>query len=179
VALPPLSLGEEVGEDYQHLSLSLKAHPAALFRDRFDRRGILPSRHLRDVPDGAPVKVAGLVLVRQQPGTASGVIFMTLEDETGVANIVVWQTVFQRFRRILLGSRLLGVAGRVQRDESGFVIHVVADELADLSAYLRRLGEPPEAYDGALSRADEVKRPGHDSRGDSSRRLIPASRDFR
>jgi error-prone DNA polymerase len=179
VVLPPLSLPEEVGEDYQHLSLSLKAHPVSLFRDRFDRRGILPSRNLRDVPDGTWVKVAGLVLVRQQPGTASGVIFMTLEDETGVANIVVWQTVFQQFRRILLGSRLLGVAGRVQRDESGYVIHVVADEMVDLSAYLNRLSEPPEAYDAALSRADVVKHPGFDRRGEPSRRRIPASRDFR
>src|SRR5581483_4144403 len=116
----------------------------------FNQRGILRNLQLRDIKDGTWVKVAGLVLVRQQPGTASGVIFMTLEDETGVANIVVWQNVFQRFRRIILGSRLLGVAGPIQRDESGFVIHVVAEEMADLSTYLNRLSEPPQAYDGAV-----------------------------
>ena len=179
VALPPMSLGEEVSEDYRHLHLSLKAHPVALLREILARRGIAPNARLQTVADGTLIEVAGIVLIRQQPGTASGVIFMTIEDETGIANIVVWPRIFQRFRRAVLGSHLLGVAGKVQRDASGLVIHVVADQLVDLSNLLSRLAAPPSPYDAALSRADEVKRPGFDNRGAPPRGLIPASRDFR
>ncbi len=176
VALPLMSIGEEVSEDYSHLRLSLKAHPMALLRDAFAARGLLPNRRLKDLDDGARAKVAGIVLVRQQPGTASGVIFMTLEDETGVANVVVWPRVFERFRRALLAGSLLGVAGRVQRDESGQVIHVIADRVVDLSRHLSTLADPPPAASPAQAR---------ESRGSGSERRpgrrdgVPASRDFR
>jgi error-prone DNA polymerase len=140
--LPAMPLGEHVAEDYLTLGLSLKRHPLALLRDELAPRGILPAARLVTSRNGGRVTVAGLVLVRQQPGSASGVIFMTLEDETGVANLVVWPPVFQRFRRIVMGGRLVECRGRLQRE--GEVIHVVADHLTDLSPLLQRLreGEP-------------------------------------
>jgi error-prone DNA polymerase len=135
--LPPAPLGEAVVEDYVQLGLSLRAHPLALIRRRLTSLGWVPAKRLAGWPSGRPIAVAGLVLVRQQPGTSSGVIFMTLEDETGVANIVVWPTVFQRFRRQVLGAQTLGVRGPVQRE--GLVIHVIAEDMVDLTAEVRAL----------------------------------------
>jgi len=100
----------------------------------------LPAARLCEPPNGARVTVAGLVLVRQRPGTARGVIFVTLEDETGTANVVVWARVYERFRRAVIAGRLLRVTGRIQRE--GPVLHVVADEIEDISAMLDRLLEP-------------------------------------
>ncbi len=179
VTLPAMSMGQEVTEDYRHLSLSLKTHPMALLREMMATRGIVPSARLKDLRDGAKTQVAGIVLIRQQPGTASGVIFVTLEDETGVANIVVWPRVFQQFRRELLGSQLMGVTGLVQRDESGYVIHVVANRLTDLSLHLHALGDPVRPYADMLSRADEGKSVGIDRSSVPRGRVIPPSRDFR
>jgi error-prone DNA polymerase len=178
VALPAMSMGQEVSEDYRHLSLSLKTHPMALLRRTMAEKGYVPSTRLKDLRDGIKAQVAGIVLIRQQPGTASGVIFVTLEDETGVANIVVWPRVFQEFRRDLLGSQLMGVIGRVQRDESGYVIHLVADRLVDLSPHLHALDKPVRPYADMLSRADEGKSGGNRDAAPRSR-VIPASRDFR
>ncbi|ANK82713.1 MAG: error-prone DNA polymerase [Rhizobiales bacterium NRL2] len=162
VDLPEMRPGEEVVADYQRLRLSLRAHPCALLRERLGAHGAVRAQALSALPDGRRTVVAGLVLVRQRPGSASGVIFATLEDETGVANIVVWPHVFERFRRVLLTSRLLGVSGKLQRE--GLVIHVVAERLFDLSGELATLTEdpdlaPPEAVDGSIARADEVRRP--------------------
>jgi error-prone DNA polymerase len=168
VALPAMSLGEEVAADYNHLRLSLKAHPLSFLRAALTQARFRPNRDLAAMRDGTLAKVAGLVLVRQQPDTASGVIFMTLEDETGIANIVLWPKVFARFRRVALSSRVLGVAGRVQRDESGFVIHVVAEKLHDLSDRLKTLAEPPIPRD----------MPEADPRGRPRRLALPPSRDF-
>ncbi len=176
VTLPAMSLGQEVTEDYRHLRLSLKCHPVALLRDMLGGHGIVPSDRLKQMRDGAKVQVAGIVLIRQQPGTASGVIFMTLEDETGVANIVVWPAMFQQFRREVLGSQLLAVTGLVQRDESGHVIHVIANHMTDMSADLHALGDPARPYDDMLSRADEAKTGGFNRPVES---VIPRSRDFR
>lgn len=100
----------------------------------------LPHVRLRDPPSGARVTVAGLVLVRQRPGTAKGVVFVTLEDETGVANVVIWQKVFQRFRRAVVAGRLLRVTGRLQRDNE--VVHVVAEVIEDISDLLDTLLAP-------------------------------------
>ncbi|MGZ9112426.1 MAG: OB-fold nucleic acid binding domain-containing protein, partial [Rhodoplanes sp.] len=149
-------LGEHVVADYRHLHLSLKAHPAAFLRGDFDRRGILRNERLAALPSSRRVSVAGIVLVRQRPGTAKGVIFMTLEDETGVANAIVWPQVFETFRPIVLGARLVCVSGRLQ-NESG-VIHVVADRLDDLTPLLQRLATDAGCID-TLARCDEVKRP--------------------
>jgi error-prone DNA polymerase len=179
ISLPAMSRGQEVTEDYRHLGLSLKQHPLALLRDSLTGMRIAESARLKTLRDGAKVEVAGLVLIRQQPGTASGVIFMTLEDETGVANIVVWPRVFQRFRRVLLGSQLLAARGLVQRDESGLVIHVVADRLSDLTPHLQALGDGTDAYANLLSRADEAKSGPTERHAGARRRMVPPSRDFR
>jgi error-prone DNA polymerase len=154
--LPPMPLGAHVVEDYRRLSLSLKAHPTSFMRARLAARGILRSDALQSVKNGARVTVAGLVLVRQRPGTAKGVIFMTLEDETGVANIIVWPKAFERLRAIVLGARFVAVTGKLQ-SEMG-VIHIVADRMEDLTPMLGLLSEAGGRID-ALARADEVKRP--------------------
>jgi error-prone DNA polymerase len=142
VLLPPMSSGEQVIEDYRHLALSLKAHPVLFLRSSFAADGIILNKDLAHIADKTRVGVSGMVLIRQQPGTASGVIFMTIEDETGVANIVVWPSVFDRYRQIVLGGRLVGVFGRVQRDDSGQVIHVVAERMEDLTDHLDKLATP-------------------------------------
>jgi error-prone DNA polymerase len=146
------TLGEAVLQDYAHLRLSLKAHPVGLFRRSLTRDGYLPNERLKTYFDGEAIRVAGLVLIRQQPGTSSGVIFVTLEDETGIANLVVWPSVFEAYRRELLGSEVLGVRGRVQRE--GIVVHVVAEELFDLSDRLHALAP---ANDGPMPRSRDFK----------------------
>ncbi|WP_135210727.1 error-prone DNA polymerase [Vitreimonas flagellata] len=135
--LPSMPLGEHVVEDYRTLGLSLKTHPVALIRDDLTDRRVIKAETLRQMPNGQRTRVAGLVLVRQRPGTASGVIFMTLEDETGIANIVVWPKVFEEFRRQVLAGRLVAVDGPVQ-SESG-VIHVVAERIYDYTPMLAAL----------------------------------------
>ena len=153
--LPPMPLGAHVVEDYRRLSLSLKAHPASFLRARLSARGILRSEALPSVRNGERVTVAGLVLVRQRPGTAAGVIFMTLEDETGVANIIVWPKIFERLRAIVLGARLVAVTGKLQSEQG--VIHIVAERMNDLTPMLGLLSEAGPTI-GALARADEAHR---------------------
>ena len=154
--LAPMPLGAHVVEDYRRLSLSLKAHPASFMRARLTARGILRSDELRSVKNGERVTVAGLVLVRQRPGTAGGVIFMTLEDETGVANVIVWPKVFERLRAIVLGARFVAVTGKLQSEQG--VIHIVAERMNDLTPMLGLLSESGHTI-GALAHADEVRRP--------------------
>jgi error-prone DNA polymerase len=140
--LPPMPLGEHVVEDYLSLSLSLKRHPLAFLRAELRAEGIVTAAELATLPEayitgGRRVRVAGLVLIRQRPGSAKGVIFITMEDETGVANLIVWPPILERFRRVALGASLLCCRGRLQREEG--VIHVVAEELRDLSPRLKTL----------------------------------------
>ncbi|MFV3075230.1 error-prone DNA polymerase [Niveispirillum fermenti] len=135
--LPSLSLGEQVWTDYRTLSLSLRAHPMGLLRPVMTGLGMGTTEALRHARPGSRVDVAGLTLVRQRPGTASGVIFVTLEDELGIANLVVWPSVMERHRRTLMTAALMGVRGRLQRE--GEVIHIVAEKLIDLSSHLRSL----------------------------------------
>jgi error-prone DNA polymerase len=161
VRLPPMPLGEEVVNDYRFLKLSLRAHPAAFLRADLDARGILRNEALRERKSGAWVRVSGLITVRQRPGSARGVIFMTIEDETAIANVIVWSKTFERFRPIVLGARYVEVSGKMQ-EECG-VIHVVADRLEDLTPLLARLADSAATIDG-LARCDEVKRPGNDQR---------------
>jgi error-prone DNA polymerase len=131
VALPPTTLGEHVAEDYATIGLSLKAHPCAFFRADLARRGVLTSReHREERHKDRRVSVAGLVLVRQRPGSAD-VTFLTLEDETGIVNVVVWPRIFEANRRLLMTSHFLLVRGRLQRE--GLVIHVVAEDFVDLT----------------------------------------------
>ena len=155
VALPPMPLGEEVVEDYRMLRLSLRQHPIEFVRDELNRRGVIRNEQLRSHPNGRRATVAGLVLIRQRPGSANGVIFLTLEDEGAVANVIVWPDKFERYRPEVLGGRLLLVRGLVQNEQN--VIHVVAEEIVDATGLLARLGEGPAPE--AIARADEVKRP--------------------
>jgi error-prone DNA polymerase len=156
--LPPMPPGEEVVEDYRHLTLSLKAHPVSFVRQHLAARNIMPASLLAtiDTAKRPRIIVGGLVLVRQRPGSASGVIFMTLEDETGVANIIVWPKVYERLRALVIGARFVSVTGRLQ-NESG-VIHVIAEQMEDLTPLLGLLSGRGAGL-SALARADEVKRP--------------------
>jgi error-prone DNA polymerase len=156
VVLPEMPPGEHVVSDYRSLSLSLKAHPVSFLRSELASRRAVEAGRLPEMKSGRRIAVAGLVLVRQRPGTAAGVIFATLEDETGVANIIVWPKIFERYRPIVLGARLLLVTGRLQSEQG--VIHVVAERLEDLSPLLARLSEE-EIGNNGLARADEVRRP--------------------
>ncbi|HEY6336398.1 MAG TPA: OB-fold nucleic acid binding domain-containing protein, partial [Alphaproteobacteria bacterium] len=172
VTLPPSWLGEEVTADYTTLRLSLKAHPLALLRTRLAREGIAAHAELGAIGDGKRVTVAGLVLVRQRPGSARGVIFATLEDETGPANIIIWPDIFERFHRVVLAARLLAVTGKLQRE--GIVVHVIAEQLVDLTHLLAGLGAPSEQrfdamLEAPLFRSDEIKRPHYDKRTYPSR----------
>tara|TARA_R110002020_G_scaffold87061_16_gene215043 strand:+ start:4846 stop:8241 length:3396 start_codon:yes stop_codon:yes gene_type:complete len=172
VDLPPMPLGEQVINDYQSLSFSLKAHPMSFLRERLARSGCRPNSDLQQIRTGRVVKVSGLVLVRQRPGSAKGVVFETIEDETGVANIIVWPKVFEKFRAIVLGSRCVGVRGKLQNEEG--VIHVVAEYLEDLTPMMAQISDMA-AEMGGLANADEVRRPIEDMRP----RTKPAARIIR
>jgi len=187
--LPDMPFSEEVFRDYQSLGLSLKAHPASFFRDDYAAAGVTRCADLRRRRDGTRLSVAGLVLIRQRPGSAKGVVFITLEDETGVANLIVWPHVLERFRRVVLGGKALRAQGRLQRE--GEVIHIVADHLIDETWRLEALRDGGGAFgERHLSRADEVRNgPGADprdltslrraERARRSRRIgFPRSRDF-
>jgi len=137
IQLPAMSMGEQVVEDYATLRMSLRCHPLTLLRPEMDSRGAVPCTQLAGLTPEQQVTVAGLVLSRQRPGTAKGVIFMTLEDEAGIANLVVWADVFERFRRTVVGARLLVCTGRLQRE--GLVIHIIARHLEDYSQHLDKL----------------------------------------
>ena len=150
VALPSAPLGEQVADDYRALRLSLKAHPVALLRPCLARDGYAENRRLADLPHGRRIKTAGVVVTRQRPGSANGVIFITLEDETGNANLIVWPKTFERFRRVVLQSTMIGVEGSVQCD--GIVVHVLAERLVALDRLLGRL-----TADVAASAQDEAK----------------------
>jgi error-prone DNA polymerase len=150
--LPPMPLGAHVVEDYRRLSLSLKAHPVAFMRARLDARGVRRAEALATLATGDRVPVAGLVLVRQRPGTAAGVIFMTLEDETGIANLIVWPKAFERLRAIVIGARFVVATGKLQ-NESG-VVHLIVERMEDLTPMLGLLSrEDPEADRSAFAEA--------------------------
>ena len=151
VALAAMPLCEHVVEDYVATGLSLKDHPVRFFRDRLSALGAVRNCRLRDddLRQDGPVTVAGLVLVRQRPGTSKGVIFMTLEDETDIANIIVWPKIFEHNRRLIMTARFLAVRGRLQR--AGLVIHVVAASFIDLSALLPWLREGGDLFSPRFS----------------------------
>ena len=177
VQLPQMQMGEEVVEDYVATRLTLRAHPMELLRPS------MPGLTRHDMLETAPLRqttVCGLVITRQRPGTASGVIFLTLEDETGVSNIVVWKKVFQRFRRAVMGGRLLRVTGRLQRE--GIVVHLIAEQIEDVSHRLSDLGHPmDEAIGQTTPQTDDAPRPLPVPRAthprDQAKKLFP-SRDF-
>jgi error-prone DNA polymerase len=160
VALPTMPLCEHVVEDYVTTGLSLKEHPVRFFRERLGALGAIRNGELRDeaLPPDTTVTVAGLVLVRQRPGTSKGVVFMTLEDETDIANVIVWPKVFERHRRTVMTSRFLAVRGRLQR--AGLVIHVVAENFIDLSEQLPWLRDgdlfSPKFFGGQRPESDPL-----------------------
>ncbi len=158
VILAEMGEGAEVVEDYRASGLSLRAHPVAFLRDELKARRMITCEQLRTTRDGRWIELAGLVLVRQKPGSAKGVMFITLEDETDVANLVVWTNVFEKNRRTVLGASMMGVRGQVQRE--GEVIHVIAQRLDDLSGMLASVGRRTDVADiYRVSRADIVRNP--------------------
>ncbi len=141
-SLSPPSEGQDLVADYASLGLTLGRHPVALLRPRLDRLRMVTATQLKQLPHGKLTRAAGIVIGRQRPDTASGVIFVTLEDETGMINVVVWRDVAEKQRRALLGSQLLAVHGVLERQ--GDVVHLIAGKLADHSA-------PPRPTRGPLS----------------------------
>jgi len=174
--LPEMPLGEHVVEDYASLGLTLKRHPLAFLRTQLKSEGLVTAASLSMLPVGRRLAIAGLVLIRQRPGSANGVVFITIEDETGIANLIVWPDVLDRFRRAALGATLLYCHGRLQREES--VIHIVAEKLCDETRRLSTLREqtdPRSSLDPARESFPPPRRiPGYDSR-----EIAIPSRDFR
>lgn len=179
--LPMMPLSEEVVADYQTHRLSLKAHPMAFLRPMLGERGFVRAADLRNHKYRATVQVAGVVLVRQRPGSAKGVCFITLEDETGVVNLVIWPDLMEKQRKVIMGARLMEVRGRVEYDDE--VIHVIAMHLTDASASLDTLSDADRLVP-PIARADECNRPIPERAGPGARthprdvRIIPRSRDF-
>lgn len=186
--LPEMPLSQHVIEDYRALQLSLKRHPMAFLRARLARRGMIASDRLAACRNGQKIAVAGLVLVRQRPGTASGVIFMTLEDELGIVNVVVWSHLFEKARGVVMTAKLIGCEGRLQIEGQAphQVIHVVAERLTDLSGLLQGLREdqvaplenpqaPDQPFRVPVARADEVVH--HNTRPDPRDPAPPAHWD--
>ena len=159
--LPDMLPGEQVIEDYRYLSLSLKGHPVSFLREELGRTGVTRNVDLLRVANGRCVIIAGLVLVRQQPGSAKGVIFMTLEDETGVANAIVWKKVFEKYRAVVMGARLVKIYGKLQ-SQSG-VIHTVVEHIEDMTPLLGILQRETKRF-GVSERSDEVLRATQDHR---------------
>jgi error-prone DNA polymerase len=168
VPLPVMTTGEHVITDYQTAGLSLKSHPMRLLRALFSDQDVLSCAQAANQADGTRLSVAGVVLVRQRPGNGS-VVFCTIEDETGIANIVVWSSMLSRFRRAMMGSSLLQVTGRLQRSPED-IVHVIADRLDDRSAMMGRIAEISTAVGLPPPRS-----PGHPRQ----ERIFPRSRDFR
>ncbi len=173
MTLPTMPLGQHVVEDYASLHLSLKAHPVSFIRSFLDHQRTLKAEDLLSCKSDSYIKIAGLVLVRQRPGTASGVIFMTLEDETGIANIIVWPKKFETYRRIILSARLVLVHGKMQKEQE--VIHIIADKIEDLSEELASLteegGDPESVFRKKLSSPNLWRHP-------RSTSVMPKGRNF-
>ncbi|HKH27746.1 MAG TPA: OB-fold nucleic acid binding domain-containing protein, partial [Sphingomicrobium sp.] len=158
VELTPMTAGREVVEDYRSRGLTLRSHPVSFLRADLSATGYIPASNLAGLKDGRRVSVAGLVLVRQRPGSANGVLFITLEDETDIANLIIWPSVFERQRRLILSANMIGCRGKLQRE--GQVIHVIAEHLTDLSNLLRGVGEREEAFPLPRGRGDQAKNGG-------------------
>jgi error-prone DNA polymerase len=165
IILRPMTAGREVVEDYNATGLTLRRHPVSFLRRDLASRGIVACAEAANARDGKRLTTSGLVLVRQRPSSARGVVSLTIEDETGIANIVVWPDLFETQRRVVLSAGMLAIAGRVQRE--GEVVHVVARTLTDLSPLLRSVGErdgaaPPQGHGGRtgqIGRPDKQPRP--------------------
>ena len=157
VPLAAMTEGRKVVEDYRAVGLSLRQHPVAFLREELSRAGMLPCGALANTPAGR-VSVAGLILVRQKPGSAKGVMFITIEDETGVANLVLWPKLFEAQRRVVLSAGMIACRGRVQAKNG--VVHLVAEHLTDLTGLLHSVGRREEAFPLSPGRGDEARRAG-------------------
>jgi len=181
VALPVMPASQHVIEDYRALTLSLKQHPVAFLRSRFGGKGVIPSNELSEAPLGKKILVAGLVLVRQRPGSASGTVFVTLEDEFGIVNLIAWPKIFAQYRGIVMGAKMIACRGKLQREGEAphQVIHVVAEKLYDLTSMLDSLHEKSRGRDlDTILTQDHVRNPIHDRRKEEPRGLNIHSRDF-
>jgi error-prone DNA polymerase len=147
-----MPLSEEVIADYQTQRLSLKAHPMSFLRASLTARGFICAADLKRRKSRSTINLAGVVLIRQRPGSAKGVVFITLEDETGVANLVIWPDAFEKYRKVVMGARLIEVRGRVETEDD--VIHVIAAHLVDATAELSRLSD--DLLQPALSYGDHA-----------------------
>jgi error-prone DNA polymerase len=187
--LPSMPISEHVVADYQTIRLSLKGHPMEFLRTRFTREGVIACSSVSDARDKQHVRCAGVVLVRQRPGSAKGVVFMTLEDETGIANIVVWPKVMERFRKEVMGSRLILIEGTIQSSPEK-VVHLVAERLFDRSHDLLDLANDIPRGKHSLpagatvveslndDRRDHPDKPAQKIRHPRNVRILPPSRDF-
>jgi error-prone DNA polymerase len=176
--LPAMPLAEHVISDYQTIRLSLKAHPMQFLRAHYASLKFVTAEQLASLKDGRRLSMAGVVLIRQRPGTSKGVVFITIEDETGIANLVVWPHVFEKQRKIVMGARLMAVHGVVQRDPDSAVIHVVAARLEDHTPLLSRLSDD-SLLPSRLEKADHAGSWGRpQSRHPRNVEIIPKSRDF-
>ena len=158
-----------MADDYLSLKLSLKAHPMELLRPYFETKGYIHCRRLTETPDQSVVLLAGLVLIRQRPSSAKGVIFITIEDETGVANLIVWPNKMERYRRMVFGSQILGAVGKLQRE--GIVTHIVVERLFD---YSYKLGELASTNYSTSDTIESFKHPIN-----TTKVIIPRSRYFK
>ena len=187
--LPLMPLAEHVVADYQTIRLSLKGHPMQFLRSKFERERVIPCASVSDTRDRQYVRCAGVVLVRQRPGSAKGVVFMTLEDETGIANIVVWPKVMERFRKEVMGARLVLVEGYIQSSPEK-VVHLVAERLFDRSRDLMGLANDAFSRKQAVPAGpalieplnddprDHLENPAQKIRHPRDVRILPPSRDF-
>ena len=174
VALNAMTAGRQVVEDYRSTGLSLRRHPVSFLRPDLSARRIVRCGNLPTIRDGSRIEVAGIILVRQRPGSARGVLFVTIEDETGHANLILWPAVFEAQRRLVLTASMIACRGKLQRE--GEVIHVVAEHLTDLSALLRSVGErDDQPFPLPHGRGDEAR---HGSAPDSREKQRPAARDI-
>ncbi|WP_159006262.1 error-prone DNA polymerase [Bradyrhizobium sp. S69] len=155
VTLPAMTMGREVVEDYRSQGLSLRGHPVGFLRERLQELGYQTCKAVQSTPNGKRISIAGLVLVRQMPGSAKGVMFITLEDEGANANLIVWPSVFEQNRRAILGATLMGCRGRLQ--SANGVIHVIAEQILDLSGELKRVSGLDAAFPMVSGRGDEAK----------------------
>ncbi|MCL6655168.1 error-prone DNA polymerase [Agrobacterium rubi] len=177
VELRQMTEGHNVVADYGHVGLTLREHPMAFLRESLTKRSMVTCEEAMSAREGRWVYTAGLVLVRQKPGSAKGVMFITIEDETGPANVVVWPGLFEKRRRVVLGSSMMAINGRIQRE--GEVVHLVAQQLFDLSADLSGLADMDVVFKAPSGRGDEFAH-GSAGGGDSRDRQkpVPEARDI-
>jgi error-prone DNA polymerase len=175
ISLPAMTDSEHVIQDYASTSLSVKAHPVSFIREKLSQLHVITTKQLAEKKNGDIIKVAGIVLVRQRPGTAKGVCFMTIEDETGWANAVIWPNLFDEQRKEILQSTLILLEGQLQIE--GEVIHIIVSRCRNISRLLKKLSPNEENIEavGTFAFPDRLAEP----IVNSSKRVFPGSRDFK